>query len=127
MAELKPCPCCGEDMARVINDNDFFRVRCDYCGLQTEVNYKDEEGAIDSWNMRSSNWHKGTPTEEGLYAVYYLDDHNPSATPYEVLYDGFLSPDGEGNWIDRDGERRFIDDDIVRWQKIEPFVEDKLI
>ena len=73
----------------------------------------------------SSTWHTGTPTDEGLYAVYYLNDHNPSATPYEVLYDGFLSPDGEGNWIDRDGERRFIDDDIVRWQKIEPYKENE--
>ena len=79
---------------------------------------------IDS--LPSANpWHTGTPTEDGLYAVYYLDDHNPSATPYEVLYDGFLSPDGEGNWIDRDGERRFIDDDIVRWKKIEPYKEGK--
>lgn len=70
-----------------------------------------------------SNWHTGTPTEEGVYAVYYWDEHNPSATPYEALFNEFLSPDGEGNWIDRDGEIRFIDDDIVRWQKIEPYKE----
>lgn len=70
-------------------------------------------------------WHTETPTEDGLYIVYYWDDHNPSATPYEVLYDGFLSPDGEGNWIDRDGEIRFIDDDIVRWQRIEPYKEEE--
>ena len=74
-------------------------------------------------NMGKNNWHTGIPTEEGLYAIYYWDDHNPSATPYPHLYDGFVSPDGEGNWINSDGEVAFIDDDIVRWQKFEPYKE----
>jgi len=94
-----------------------------YCDNQK--NHSITPNEFQRMNHYDFGLHTGTPTEEGLYAVYYLDDNNPSATPYEVLYDGFLSPDGEGNWIDRDGERRFIDDDIVRWQKITPFEPDK--
>lgn len=102
--KIKPCPCCGEDMARVINDNDFFRVRCDYCGLQTEVNYKDEEGAIDSWNMRSSNWHTGTPTEEGRYLLE-CGIGNSENTYYTTDY----WSNSVGYWaVNR----------VIRWQKI---------
>ena len=132
---LKPCPFCGGDAywAYVVDNNGVW------VGCKDNDNYSEEpkcrirpfikrcrenkeeslEIAIKDWNNRPNPWQTGTPTEEGLYAVYYWDDHNPSATPCEVLYNGFLSPDGEGNWIDIDGERRFIDDDIVRWQKIE--------
>jgi len=107
---LKPCPCCGEDMARVINDNDFFRVRCDYCGLQTEVNYKDEKGAIDSWNMRSSNWHTETPTEEGWYLtkVKVRDCDGSYFFMYEAVWF-----DAE-EWVDRRHQQP-----VFEWQKIE--------
>ena len=113
--EIKPCPCCGEDMARVINDNDFFRVRCDYCGLQTEVNYKDEEAAIDSWNMRSSDWHTGTPTEEG----YYLCHVQFNSEDYESDEEGYDLPYWfkDGSWNDESVR-------VIAWQKIEPYVEE---
>lgn len=111
--EIKSCPCCGEDMARVINDNDFFRVRCDYCGLQTEVNYKDEEGAIDSWNTRPNPWHTGKPTEEGWYLLNLKKDYKPYCVAYM---------DGR-HWLGID-DFFILVDDVKAWMPIEPFKED---
>lgn len=129
MTELKRCPFCGGEATLVeglYNDRLFSYVSCDNDNCNAKTGRCDtNDEAITRWNNRPNPWHTGTPTEEGLYTVYYLDEHNPSATPYEVLFDGFLSPDGEGNWIDRDGEIWFIDDDIVHWQKIEEKSNDR--
>jgi len=55
--ELKKCPCCG-GKAEVYEDYDYFSnpiyyIRCDECGLQTQVSYfKNEHEMINTWNKR---------------------------------------------------------------------------
>lgn len=88
-------------------------------GVHKSVDIKDYPSIELGWNT-------GRPTEEGLYAVYYWDDHNPNGTSYPALYDGFVSPnfkDAFIKWINSDGEVEFCEEDIVRWQKIEPYTE----
>ena len=92
--------------------------------------FADKVGCPDcgngKWIIDGNAWHTGRPTEEGLYAVYYWDDHNPNGTSYPTLYDGFVSPNFNDEfikWINSDGEVEFYEEDIVRWQRITPYEE----
>ena len=140
MTELKPCPFCGGEVR--INDMGNYwvilrtsRSSC-VCRIFMESDqFHDKDGKqrqkeklIEKWNNRPSPWHTGKPTEEGLSAVYYLNDNNPTGEEYETLCDVFVYPvfnDGcVDRWVNDDRDLVFDADEIVRWQKIEPYKED---
>jgi len=65
MAELKPCPFCGEyDAVRMMirkgkdGWRDYYYVLCDYneggCGASGQWNHYEREAA-DAWNRRANN------------------------------------------------------------------------
>ena len=78
--KLLPCPFCGGE-ARLIEaecGTTIHAVECVLC--QAKIGWFDEkERAIEAWNNRS-NWHTGTPTEEGWYLVkcnkYSVSEYN---------------------------------------------------
>lgn len=54
VAELKPCPFCGNDTANEYSGSssgEWF-VRCDYCWAQGPYSTKSRQMAIASWNER---------------------------------------------------------------------------
>ena len=110
MTELKPCPFCGGE-ARLIEaecGTTIHAVECVLC--QAKIGWFDEkERAIEAWNNRS-NWHTGTPTEEGIYVCRMNTDYAP-----------WLVLDWKnGMWFVNGTTQSFSDDgDVVKWQKIE--------
>jgi Lar family restriction alleviation protein len=60
MEEIKPCPFCGTaGEARIElqepspdSDNDWYEVRCDYCGARGGESLS-KEGAVREWNKRA--------------------------------------------------------------------------
>ena len=113
--KLLPCPFCGGD-AEVFHSSDCeedeeYSIYCGKCYCSTEKVCTYGE-AVNLWNNRPSNWHTGTPTEEGWYLV--TSGGNNSAS-YDI-----------GKW---DGESfcymEYLNSaDVVAWQKIEPYKED---
>ena len=78
------------------------------------------EKEIAEEERKKSNWHTGTPTEEGWYVLHYPKSEEQ---PYELArYDGecFIAVKPFHAIIVR------IDVDTVPyWQKIEPYKEDE--
>lgn len=70
-------------------------------------------GNSSIWVKPQSNWHKGTPTEEGWYLLHLKKD----SKPYCVAY-----MDGR-HWL---GINDFfiLVDDVKAWMPIEPYKED---
>lgn len=65
-----------------------------------------------------SNWHTGTPTEEGWYLVAY--QHKDIITYYAVRF--FLEKDLDMEFLDSEGGIYYPDIwKAVAWQKIEPY------
>lgn len=58
MAELKPCPFCGGEVAEVDEEDGIFFVVCNYlnggCGASS-CHRTDEAEAIEAWNRRVDN------------------------------------------------------------------------
>jgi len=111
MSKLKRCPFCGGEATLVediYNDQLYNYVICtnDDCNANTG-RCSTEDEAITKWNNRS-NWHTGTPTEEGWYLCKCI---NPATAKYVTDY-----YTGKG-W------EYFFEDDYSAWQKITPFEE----
>ena len=106
MDKLKPCPFCGGE-ARLWHPKEYGitlgSVKCNSCGASTE-SFTDDDSAIEAWNTRS-NWHTGTPQEEGLYLC---------ASANELHKYGLAYWDGEGFCSNQTGR-------IIAWQKITPY------
>ena len=117
--KLKPCPFCGGDntdiiSADIIAGTQYWRIHCYGCGC-TQTPVSDKEEAIEKWNNRPSSWHTGTPTEEGDYIVA-LD---LCGLAYKVMYwNGVVFE------YFNDGYINYQVEDILAYQKIEPFKED---
>jgi len=115
MTELKRCPFCGGE-ARLWHPKEYGitlgSVKCNSCGASTE-SFTDDDSAIEAWNKRS-NWHTGTPTEEGWYLVAY----NPWG--YEDCPYGYdVMRFKERTWHTTNDT--IIDPYLVAWQKITPY------
>lgn len=53
MAELKPCPFCG-DSSPYIHGDEYYWVQCFSCGAETQGD-EDISVAIERWNRRADN------------------------------------------------------------------------
>ena len=58
MAELKPCPFCGENAILLTVSETFglpllFFVACCRCGVETKRTYRTKKEAISAWNRRA--------------------------------------------------------------------------
>ena len=114
--KLLPCPFCGGEAE--IKECFFtgfhkalFIAKCKNIGcgaIGSECVTK--ESAVNAWNRRS-DWHTGTPTEEGDYLVQYKN------SGHDVLHFADLS------WFafNRGGVewQKIPDSSVIRWQKIE--------
>ena len=66
------------------------------------------------WSKNPSNWHTGTPTEEGWYLIQTEDGDFMAVEKNEY-----------GLWfVDSFGCSKVNSESIVAWQKIEPYKED---
>ena len=52
MAELKPCPFCGNKVANIFDWIGNYFVACKKCDARTS-SYLTKQLAIDAWNKRS--------------------------------------------------------------------------
>ena len=124
MTELKPCPFCGGE-ANVHSDGDafsspFLEIYCSQCNTSMiryinvlESDEHNREGIIQRWNTRASDWHTGTPTEEGYYLIHLKKYYYKDTVGYMVA-----------KW-ERNGWRTInigsyynLAEDVDRWQKI---------
>lgn len=51
---LKPCPFCGEDKARILGKPGYYIVECKECGAQARLR-ETKKAAVDAWNRRAGN------------------------------------------------------------------------
>ena len=109
--KLKPCPFCGGEAGLAIVKL-WNHVYCNSCHARTTM-YSSEEQAIDAWNTRANPWHTGTPTEKGWYLLA-LTTKVFNDKPFCVAY-----MDGH-HWLGINDFYIFVDD-VVAWQKIEPY------
>ena len=123
MAEIKlaPCPFCGEEAEWFYlipngawvgcKDADSDSTDNPKCLIRPSIRRyrgdkeKSLEVAISDWNKRPSNWHTGTPTEEGWYLVKC---NKYSVSKYNTDY--FRK---EQRWVFG------FQESYVAWQKIE--------
>ena len=123
MTKLKPCPFCG-GAGRILTHltEDKFTIECLGCGMRLRWFGSGEE-AMESWNRRVTDWHTGTPTEEGEYLCW--------VSFAKVCKDA----DGswrcrwkDGKWYDNDATDNLSMDDlgfeVIAWQKSEPLKEE---
>lgn len=117
MTELKPCPFCGEmpEWHQDLYDNTY----CLYCNNEkcnTDMvatdHYENKEDAIKAWNTRTSPWHTVTPTEEGWYLCWVSYKKEIAPMVYKWKNGKFMLTD---TWES--------DDNILMWQKIDPYKE----
>ena len=60
MAELKPCPFCGDDKIKVMmrnpwhGENITYYVICYHCGSRTAL-HDENQRAIEAWNRRAED------------------------------------------------------------------------
>lgn len=60
MAELKPCPFCGNEKVSVAThtpakSRPYFTVHCYKCGCSKFTHHKSEIEAIEAWNRRAED------------------------------------------------------------------------
>ena len=117
MTKLNPCPFCG---GKAKWDKDWQAVVCTNCGASTRhsilVTRKKNE-SIEAWNRRaeikgnqgktSTNWHTGTPTEEGWYLIAFLGANK------RIEYASAV-------WCYNEWDAHC---QILAWQKINPYEE----
>ncbi len=53
MSEFRECPFCGEQEARLIKSDNYYHVRCNYCGAEGERGIN-KQSAVDDWNTRDN-------------------------------------------------------------------------
>ena len=113
--KLLPCPFCGGEVELVKQKSDEFEfvlVSCKNCDATIGIGGSDNEQKVtEAWNNRPSLWHTGTPTYRGRYLVSNGYDTSISYFDGKEFIKDFLGFPDVG--------------DIVKWQKIEPFKEDK--
>lgn len=135
MTELKECPFCGGE-AKITEESDcfssiFFVARCQKCLVDVRIGAEmtksiewNKKRVIEKWNNRwmipceegetEGNWHTDAPTEEGLYLVaipFLTDGIGKKIYRYETDY------------FNKAGKWRMFTDEVVAWQKIEPYKE----
>lgn len=113
--KLKPCPFCGGNKLTVSRyfGLNCYTVRCinEDCGMKVVTDFaKTKKEAIELWNTRPNPWHTGTPTEEGWYLLHLRRKDKPYCVAYM---------DGH-HWLGIDDFYIFVDD-VLAWQKIEPY------
>jgi len=121
--ELKPCPFCGgkADYSKIDTSEtvpfgtvQHFITCKNNCleGLYARGNTKEE--AISKWNSRPSPWHTGVPTEEGFYVV--------TCKGWKIPFYNLITVDGgELSYIDEHGDCQEFLNEIIAYQKIEPY------
>ena len=107
--KLLPCPFCGGD-AEVFHSSDCeedeeYSIYCGKCYCSTEKVCTYGE-AVNLWNNRPSNWHTGTPTEEGWYLLKVKSDD-------EIIFD--TNRLIQCLW---GLEWKYANEEILEWQKI---------
>jgi len=119
MTELKPCPFCG-GAGRILTHltEDKFTIECLGCGMRLRW-FRSGEEAMESWNSRVTDWHTGTPTEEGLYLVLLDGHYHKDTTAYTVA---LWSNSGWRMTIQ--GTYYNLEEKVISWQRIEPFKEE---
>ena len=122
MAEnLKPCPFCGGEAEYKalecncrgveLDEGTYHFIGCkNHCINSLWVRGTSKEEAFAKWNTRPSNWHTGTPSEEGDYLTKISYGNN------SVLYEVrgcYCYPDIGLSF------NPFIEGKVIAWQKIE--------
>ena len=116
--KLKECPFCGGEAKSWHNNTGGITVGCvsNRCRIAPTISTFDrdirnaENEAIEAWNERN-NWHTGTPTEEGWY-LQRIKSKNM------ISYDTDYYENGDWKYSCALRE-------IIAWQKIEPYKEEK--
>lgn len=54
MADLKPCPFCGENRPKLVWEIDVCRIRCRNCGTSGLYEFS-EDTAAEAWNRRAED------------------------------------------------------------------------
>lgn len=119
--ELIPCPFCQKEKAILLTTKNSifepfveegiaYHVMCTECGASTRKCYTKEQ-AIKAWNRRPSPWHTGTPTEDGMYVIFFEAGIYKLA---EFVYDNF-------SWVGTNAKVYYTKpENVKKWQKIEP-------
>lgn len=118
MTKLKSCPFCGKEVKIKVTHDDHYVIECDNCNSSTSFPYLHlRDDIINAWNTRPNPWHTGIPEEEG---------------DYYIAFRNFIGADVEYGWASWDGEGWDINflgwqfsNEILAWQKIDPYKEKK--
>lgn len=66
--ELRECPFCGEDHAKIESHPQRFWAECHSCGTQGSTKLTKQE-AIAAWNTRADGWQDAKTNPPELYKV----------------------------------------------------------
>jgi len=123
MMKIKPCPFCGKEphWHQDLYDGTFAlycpNEQCTMDSVATD-HFVAKEEAIEAWNTRTSDWHTGTPTEEGYYLVHLKKYYYKDTV-------GYIVAKWERNWwrTINIGSYWNLGEEIDAWQRIEPYKE----